>query len=397
MARLRSVWHPSLTDRCAPEPPYGGVGTSCSCCSPAAAAAWSRAPASLRPAATVPRTRCSTRACPSRPQRPTRPRCRTHGHRTDPRPMPWSTPGDVDRGRARNSATTAASTRTAAGEPSIAAPVRPPPSAAARASAGAAIRSRTAPARRPRALPSRARHWAPAVEPTSDGCGGVLDCGSCTAPDFCGGGGINACGHPTALDGGVGPCVPQSCTEQNIQCGFAGDGCGSLILCGSCPTTQSCGGGGVPSQCGSGATCVATTCAQLGYECGSASDGCGGLLDCGGCDTTSRCIRGKCRGPALGPDGGPTCVPRTCAQSPASCGPVGDGCGDVIECGVAGLPGPCGCGLTSPGVIRSCSPLTCADQGIECGPGGDGCGNALDCGACLPPQVCGGVGPSKCG
>lgn len=231
----------------------------------------------------------------------------------------------------------------------------------------------------------------------SDGCGEVLNCGSCAAPDFCGGGGVNACGHPTALDGGAGPCVPQTCMDQNIQCGRAGDGCDSYILCGSCPTTQSCGGGGVPSQCGSGATCVAATCAQLGYECGSASDGCGILLDCGGCSTTSRCIRGKCRGPALGPDGGPTCVPRTCAQSPPSCGgPEGDGCGDIIACGV-GLPGPCGCGPTSPAVIRSCSPFTCADQGIECGPAGDGCGNVVNCGTCLPPQVCGGGGPSKCG
>ena len=232
----------------------------------------------------------------------------------------------------------------------------------------------------------------------SDGCGGVLDCGSCTAPDFCGGGGINVCGHPTALDGGVGPCVPQTCTDQNIQCGPAGDGCDSFISCGSCPTTQSCGGGGVPSQCGSGTTCVAATCAQLGYECGSAGDGCGGLLDCGGCGTTSRCIGGKCRGPALGPDGGATCVPRTCAQSPPSCGPVGDGCGGMVaKCSVGDLPGPCGCGPTSPVVTRSCSPLTCGDQGIECGPAGDGCGNVRYCGTCFPPLVCGGGGPSKCG
>ncbi len=82
--------------------------------------------------------------------------------------MPWSTPRNVDRGRARNSATTAASTRMVAGEPSIAAPVRPPPSAAARASAGAAIRPRTAPARRPHALRSRAKRPAPTAVAEED-------------------------------------------------------------------------------------------------------------------------------------------------------------------------------------------------------------------------------------
>jgi hypothetical protein len=30
--------------------------------------------------------------------------------------------------------------------------------------------------------------------------------------------------------------------------------------------------------------CTPTTCAALGYECGPVGDGCGGLLDCGGCD-----------------------------------------------------------------------------------------------------------------
>jgi hypothetical protein len=104
------------------------------------------------------------------PRRSTPPRHRTFGHRTvpcpmTPRPMPWKTPRVVDRGRARNSATTAASTRTVAGEPSNAAPVRPPPSVAARASAGAAIRPWTAPARRPHALRSRARRRASTAEP----------------------------------------------------------------------------------------------------------------------------------------------------------------------------------------------------------------------------------------
>jgi hypothetical protein len=233
----------------------------------------------------------------------------------------------------------------------------------------------------------------------SDGCGNLLNCGTCQAPDFCGGGGFSVCGHPTVLDGGVGPCVPQSCADQNIGCGVAGDGCGSILSCGGlCPSPQSCGGGGVSNQCGSGSKCVPTTCANLGYECGFASDGCGGSMYCGACSTTKRCIRGRCRGPALGPDGGPTCNPQTCEQSSVLCGPAGDGCGNPIDCGAAGgAGGPCSCPPPPPVPTRSCTPMSCAETRVECGPTGDGCGGVLNCGACLPPLVCGGGGPSKCG
>jgi hypothetical protein len=44
-----------------------------------------------------------------------------------------------------------------------------------------------------------------------------------------------------------------------------------------------------------------------------------------------------------------------------------------------------------------CNPTTCAAQNIECGPAGDGCGNLLDCGPCPAGQFCGGGGPGKCG
>ena len=52
----------------------------------------------------------------------------------------------------------------------------------------------------------------------------------------------------------------------------------------------------------------------------------------------------------------------------------------------AGVPdahGP-GCGLR-----------TCASAGANCGPVGDGCGGLLDCGACPMGQSCGGGGGSR--
>jgi hypothetical protein len=44
--------------------------------------------------------------------------------------------------------------------------------------------------------------------------------------------------------------------------------------------------------------------------------------------------------------------------------------------------------------LPPCVPVTCAMIGLNCGPAGDGCGNMLDCGTCSSPLTCGGAGPS---
>jgi hypothetical protein len=76
-----------------------------------------------------------------------------------------------------------------------------------------------------------------------DGCGALLDCGTCPTGQFCGGGGPGKCGTSTS-------CTPLTCPDQKLQCGQAGDGCGNVINCGNCPTGQVCGLGG-PGICGS--------------------------------------------------------------------------------------------------------------------------------------------------
>lgn len=90
-----------------------------------------------------------------------------------------------------------------------------------------------------------------------DGCGGVVDCGTCTAPQYCGGGGYSKCGGNTGFQpDGAPSCTPQTCASLGIDCGPAGDGCGGLIQsCGTCSGTDICGGGG-PGVCGSGLQCV---------------------------------------------------------------------------------------------------------------------------------------------
>ncbi len=235
--------------------------------------------------------------------------------------------------------------------------------------------------------------------PAGDGCGNQLNCGTCTPPQTCGGGGqFGQCG---SSDGGH--CVPQTCAQQNIGCGPAGDGCGNAIQCGPCTPPQTCGGGGQPGQCGAldGGSCAPKTCAQQNIGCGAADDGCGNLIQCGPCTPPQTCGGGGQAGQCGQADAG-SCTPETCQQIGASCGPAGDGCGNLIQCGPCTPPQTCGgggqpsvCGYVDGG---SCTPTTCQALGIMCGPAGDGCGGLLDCGACAAPETCGGAGtPGVCG
>ncbi len=46
------------------------------------------------------------------------------------------------------------------------------------------------------------------------------------------------------------PCPPMTCAAQGLNCGQAGDGCGATINCGTCTAPNTCGGGGVQGVCG---------------------------------------------------------------------------------------------------------------------------------------------------
>lgn len=104
---------------------------------------------------------------------------------------------------------------------------------------------------------------------TGDGCGGTLTCGSPCQPPAC---------------------VPTTCAAQSLSCGVTGDGCGGTLDCGTCTGSQTCGGAGVPGQCGTPPpSCTPTTCAAQGLACGQAGDGCSGTLDCGTCTAPDTC------------------------------------------------------------------------------------------------------------
>jgi hypothetical protein len=222
---------------------------------------------------------------------------------------------------------------------------------------------------------------------TGDGCGNVLDCGTCTSPASCIG------GRCVAPDSGSG-CTPSSCQQQSLSCGQAGDGCGNVLDCGTCTGSAACiGGRCVTSDAGPG--CVASSCSQQNLTCGQAGDGCGNIIDCGTCAAGASCIRGSC----VTVDGG-GCTPASCEQLNLACGQAGDGCGNVIDCGTCAAGATCigGQCVTPDGGGGGCVAIPCEQQNLNCGYAGDGCGNLLNCGVCVAPATCGGGGtPGECG
>ncbi len=123
-----------------------------------------------------------------------------------------------------------------------------------------------------------------------DGCGGTLDCGTCNGGRGRGGGKVCLGTGPANCSEEGEHCTPTTCARIGARCGSAADGCGGLLDCGACTAPESCGAGGVVNQCG----CMKTTCDARGAACGSAADGCGGMLDCGGCALGKVCFSNAC-------------------------------------------------------------------------------------------------------
>jgi hypothetical protein len=87
--------------------------------------------------------------------------------------------------------------------------------------------------------------------------------------------------------GGDGGCVPRTCVQFGYTCGNPPDNCGGLLNCGTCVPPQTCGAQ-TPYRCGT--ACVPTASCNPADGgpplCGSVPNGCGGTLNCG----TGNCI-----------------------------------------------------------------------------------------------------------
>jgi hypothetical protein len=243
--------------------------------------------------------------------------------------------------------------------------------------------------------------------PVSDGCGDVIECGTCNEDAACGILERNVC---TTIDEET-LCVPLPKEDacDGIECGREGDGCGGTYNCGTCPDGQQCGlleasqCAAQPSGGDEGCEAEITSCADLNLQCGQTGNGCGGLIDCdaesGGCAEGEICGGG-------GPQqcGSFDCVPLDPEDAcDGSCGIVSNGCGVEVDdgiidcstlfpceegtaCGASGVPNVCG------DASEVCMPLAEADAcaARECGAIGDGCEGSYDCGSCPAGDLCSG-------
>ena len=63
-------------------------------------------------------------------------------------------------------------------------------------------------------------------------------------------------------------CVPSTCTSLHANCGSIADGCGGFLNCGTCVAPETCGGGGTANQCGSPPSLSATLTSQTSWQTG---------------------------------------------------------------------------------------------------------------------------------
>ena len=194
-----------------------------------------------------------------------------------------------------------------------------------------------------------------------DGCGNVLNCGSCDAGMAC-----NSAGECIDI------CISKTCEDLNVECGTTDDGCGNTLNCGTCENGMTCNSAG---ECV--VLCTPKTCGDLNIECGAGDDGCGNTLNCGTCDDGMACnSNGECID---------ICTPTTCEDLNIECGTTDDSCGNTLNCGT------CDDGMTCNSAgecVVLCTPKTCEDLNIECGAIDNGCGNTLNCGTCDDGMAC---------
>jgi Protein of unknown function (DUF1566) len=92
--------------------------------------------------------------------------------------------------------------------------------------------------------------------------------------------------------GSTASCVPTTCAAQGATCGSIPDGCGGIygsggtLECGSCTAPDSCGGGGVANQCG--CTDNGLACSNAGQVCGTHVNNCGQQVSCGTCSDLNK-------------------------------------------------------------------------------------------------------------
>ncbi len=88
------------------------------------------------------------------------------------------------------------------------------------------------------------------------GCSALIDCGFTACDQSLCGTGLN--GNPGTPNKCPGTCTPTKtiadCQSAGYNCDSIPDGCGGLVACGTCTAPDTCGGGGTPFVCGNDGT-----------------------------------------------------------------------------------------------------------------------------------------------
>jgi hypothetical protein len=131
-------------------------------------------------------------------------------------------------------------------------------------------------------------------------------------------------------------CTPKSCADQHANCGPISSGCGHIVNCGSCTAPESCGGAGVPFQCGDGHGADGGACLAPTVSCNSdAGATCANLQadsnNCGSCGTVCppglTCMAGACT---------PVCTGSVSCETDAGQVCVGDHCANACDVVITG-------------------------------------------------------------
>ena len=120
-------------------------------------------------------------------------------------------------------------------------------------------------------------------------------CEACTATSASCSGGTCVQSTTPAMDDICSNCTPATTCPAGFTCGTTSNGCGGTLTCGTCTAPQTCGGGtpSNPNACG----CGPITKCPSGVLCGTDPDGCGGTVNCGNCTPPTTCGGGGHRDP----------------------------------------------------------------------------------------------------
>lgn len=211
------------------------------------------------------------------------------------------------------------------------------------------------------------------------------------------------------------PCEPQTCEDRGKDCGSLDDGCGNSLGCGECTAPEVCGGGGVDNVC---ATC-APRC--QGRECGP--DGCGGKCgSCAQgeyCDPQpGQCVGCRSDADCAANPAGTRCEParKVCvaclsdadcdASGLVACDPASHlcaaSCKSDADCKlVSGAPrcdastkkcvgclGEADCSAPSPHCLATTRTCVACRDGADCGASRPLCRDHLECVECLSDAQC---------